>query len=194
MGVSQSELNSRERILDSGARLFLERGYADTTLRKIGSEVGIQAASIYYHFASKDELLSEVLDRGITAITERFIKAVDGLGAQAAFDAAVDAHLSALFDMGPYTAAHVTVFRRAPLSVRKHIVPLRDAYESEWDSLLRRLQKSGDLRRDLDIRLVRLTLLGSMNSALEWFDPAGSQSLEQLGHVIKQQSWSGLSA
>lgn len=194
MAVPQPESDSRERILDTGARLFLERGYADTTLRKIGSEVGMQAASIYYHFASKDELLAEVLERGIAAITGAFCDAVHDLTGAAAFDAAVDAHLTALFGMGPYTAAHVTVFRRAPASVRTRIVPLRDAYEAEWDALLDQLQQDGSIRRDLDLGLVRLTLLGSMNNALEWFDPEGSQSVDGLAEVIKQQFWSGLSA
>lgn len=194
MAAIEQEISSRQRILDTGARLFLERGYSDTTLRQIGSEVGIQAASIYYHFPAKDELLAEVLQRGIMAIDEALATAIDGLEGCAAFEAAVSAHLSALFGMGPYTAAHVTVFRRAPASVRKRIVPLRDAYEDRWDGLLRQLQDSGDLRRDLDLGLVRLTLLGSMNSALEWFDADGRHSIEELASVIKQQFWSGLAA
>lgn len=192
--TSAADPSSRQRILDVGAQLFLERGYADTTLRMIGSEVGMRAASIYYHFPSKDQLLTEILERGITAIAAAFDEAVSGTPAPDVFAAAVHAHLTALFAEGPYTAAHVTVFRRAPDSVRKAIVPLRDAYEVRWDDLLRRLHREDLLRRDLDLGLVRLTLLGSMNSTLEWFRPAGNQSIDGLASVITTQFWSGLAA
>ena len=194
MAVTTQEISSRQRILDVGARLFLERGYADTTLRMIGAEVGMQAASIYYHFPSKDDLLTEILEHGITAISNAFDDGVEGLEGEAAFAAAIDAHLTALFAEGPFTAAHVTVFRRAPLGVRTTIVPWRDAYEARWDRLLRDIQAHGALASDLDLRLVRLTLLGAMNNSLEWFKPSGSQTVPGLAAVITRQFWSGLAA
>ena len=60
--------NGRTRILDEAARLFLARGYAETTLRDIADAAGVKAGSIYYHFDSKEELLGEVLDTGIERI------------------------------------------------------------------------------------------------------------------------------
>ena len=194
MAVATEETSSRQRILDVGARLFLDHGYADTTLRKIGAEVGMQAASIYYHFASKDELLTEILEHGITAITAAFDEGVAGLEGEAAFAGAIDAHLTALFAEGPFTAAHVTIFRRTPSTVRRRIVPLRDAYEARWDRLLRDLQASEDMTPDLDVGLVRLTLLGSMNNSLEWFKPGGGHTVDDLAGVITRQFWSGLAA
>jgi AcrR family transcriptional regulator len=59
---------SRAQILAAAARLFREQGYAATTLRQIAAAAGIQAGSIYYHFASKDDILIEVLDAGIAAV------------------------------------------------------------------------------------------------------------------------------
>jgi AcrR family transcriptional regulator len=51
----------REEILDAAAELFTSRGYAATSTRMIADAVGVRQASLYYHFASKEELLEELL-------------------------------------------------------------------------------------------------------------------------------------
>ncbi len=189
--TSAAETNSRERILDTGAALFLRDGFADTSLRRIGSEVGMQAASIYYHFASKDNLLQEILTIGMEAISETFLDDPT-LPSRERFDRAIRSHLSALFELGPYTAAHVTVFRQAPRQVKEKIVPLRDAYEERWAALLEALAADGALVPDLDLRLARLTLLAMMNTALEWFRPGQGRSVDDLADAISRQFWSGV--
>jgi AcrR family transcriptional regulator len=45
------------RILEAASALFAERGYRATSMRAIAEEVGITKAALYYHFASKEELL-----------------------------------------------------------------------------------------------------------------------------------------
>jgi len=56
---------AREQILDAAAALFAERGFAATTTRLIAERVGIRQASLYYHFAGKDELLIELLTTSV---------------------------------------------------------------------------------------------------------------------------------
>ncbi len=51
----------RQRIISAAGRLFAERGYAGTSVRDIARELGISNPSIYHHFASKAEVLDEVL-------------------------------------------------------------------------------------------------------------------------------------
>ena len=51
----------REQILDAAAELFTQYGYAGTSTRMIAMAVGIKQASLYYHFASKDDILSGLL-------------------------------------------------------------------------------------------------------------------------------------
>ena len=99
----------------------------------------------------------------------------------------VRAHLSALFENGPYTAAHVTAFRTAPAEVRDAVVPMRDAYEARWTALLT------DLALDTPVGLTRLTLFGAMNTSVEWFDPDRG-NLDELADVITRQFWEGVAA
>jgi AcrR family transcriptional regulator len=53
--------SAREEILDAAAELFSEQGYAGTSTRAIAMAVGIKQASLYYHFDSKERILSELL-------------------------------------------------------------------------------------------------------------------------------------
>jgi AcrR family transcriptional regulator len=55
------EPDTRQRILDVAAKLFSERGFEGTSVRDIATELGIANPSIYYHFKSKGELLTELL-------------------------------------------------------------------------------------------------------------------------------------
>jgi AcrR family transcriptional regulator len=54
-------LSAREEILEAAAQLFSENGYAATSTRSIALAVGIKQASLYYHFASKEDILAELL-------------------------------------------------------------------------------------------------------------------------------------
>jgi len=55
----------REQILAAAAALFAEHGFAATTTRMIAERVGVRQASLYYHFAGKDELLIELLTTSV---------------------------------------------------------------------------------------------------------------------------------
>ncbi len=50
------------RILVESIQLFAARGYAGTSMREIAAAVGIQPASIYSHFPSKQVILADALD------------------------------------------------------------------------------------------------------------------------------------
>jgi AcrR family transcriptional regulator len=49
--------STRERILDIALELFTEQGYDKTSLREIAERLGFTKAAIYYHFASKEDIL-----------------------------------------------------------------------------------------------------------------------------------------
>jgi AcrR family transcriptional regulator len=50
----------REEIVTVAARTFADRGYAHVGMRDIADAVGIRGASLYHHFAAKEEILYAV--------------------------------------------------------------------------------------------------------------------------------------
>jgi AcrR family transcriptional regulator len=62
---AEPELTAREQILDAAAALFAEHGVAATSTRAIADRVGVRQASLYYHFAGKDDILVELLTTSV---------------------------------------------------------------------------------------------------------------------------------
>jgi len=165
----------RTGILDAAALLFGRHGYGAVSLRMIAQAAGIKAGSIYYHFASKDAIIAEVLDVGIRAVHDEVSDRVTALRADASasdvFRAILRGHLCALLEHGDYTSANVRIFGQVPDAVRDANLPVRRAYEGFLDELLSDLQARGAIRSDVNLPRFRLLLIGALNATLEWFDP-----------------------
>ena len=123
---------TRVRILDAAARMFRRKGYAATTLNEIARLADLRAASIYYHFGSKDEIFGEVLDIGIDRIHEEVRDAVAKAPAEADYrrkvHIAVEAHLATLLRHSDYTAANIINYGLAPDPIRRRHHDRREAY------------------------------------------------------------------
>jgi AcrR family transcriptional regulator len=53
---------TRERVFQAAVALADERGIESLTMRALGEELGVEAMSLYYHVANKDELLDGMVD------------------------------------------------------------------------------------------------------------------------------------
>jgi AcrR family transcriptional regulator len=53
----QADASTRERILDVALDLFTDQGFDGTSMREIAERLHISKPAIYYHFASKEEIL-----------------------------------------------------------------------------------------------------------------------------------------
>ncbi len=59
---AQTAVDTRSRIQEVALRLFIENGYEATSLREIAEEIGVTKAALYYHFKSKDEIVTSLID------------------------------------------------------------------------------------------------------------------------------------
>src|SRR5689334_8457349 len=53
--------DAREEIKAAALELFATRGYGQTSLREVAETLGITKAALYYHFSSKDDLLTALI-------------------------------------------------------------------------------------------------------------------------------------
>lgn len=178
----------RRKILDVAARLFARDGIASTSMREIAKECGVKAGSLYYHFKSKDEIVEEILNLAVRLVSDAVTSALAQLNEKDEFRSrlhvAVRAHLGAFFLYGDYTATHVREFKQTPVRIQKKNIKSRDLYERLWADLLAQGVREGVLSRDIDLHFARIILLGSMNWALEWFQPKGQRNVDELAAVI----------
>ena len=61
MVEGQYEHATKLRIKTMAARLFAEKGFTETSTRELAQAVGLNAATLYYHFPSKDAILQSLL-------------------------------------------------------------------------------------------------------------------------------------
>ena len=66
----------REEILAKSAELFATKGVAGATVRDIGDVTGVLSGSLYHHFRSKNAIVSEILQRYLQDIHQRFAAVV----------------------------------------------------------------------------------------------------------------------
>ncbi|MBR7827839.1 TetR family transcriptional regulator [Actinospica sp. MGRD01-02] len=96
---------TRGRILHAGLALFAETGFAGTSIRAIAERVGINSATLYSHYPSKEQVLADLVLLGHRELADRLTSAAAALPG----DAAADARLTAL------VRAHVRVHTDFPL-------------------------------------------------------------------------------
>jgi AcrR family transcriptional regulator len=60
--VRESTGGTRERIKAVALELFTEQGYEKTSLREIAERLNVTKAALYYHFKSKDEIVSSFVE------------------------------------------------------------------------------------------------------------------------------------
>lgn len=70
-----SDSRTRERVLTEAEAVFAEAGYHGARLHEIARRVGLRKASLFHHFASKEDLYRAVVERG-AAETEQILRDV----------------------------------------------------------------------------------------------------------------------
>ena len=75
-------IDTRERILDAGERLFMAHGYEGTSMRQITSEAAVNLAAVNYHFGSKESLMQEVFRRRLDWLNKERISLLNRLEAE----------------------------------------------------------------------------------------------------------------
>jgi AcrR family transcriptional regulator len=160
--------NRRRQLLDAAAHRFARQGFRATTIRDIAGDAGMLPGSLYYHFASKNDLLLAVYEEGVRRIAANVDRAVAGVTEPwGKLEAAGTAHLETVLDRSDYAQVIVRVLPQDAQDVSGRLVALRDEYEARFERLVDDLA----LPLRVDRRNLRLFLLGALNWAQVWYRP-----------------------
>jgi AcrR family transcriptional regulator len=61
-GKHQRRGDTRQRIQDVALELFADQGYEKTSLREIAEHLDVTKAALYYHFKTKEDILTSIFD------------------------------------------------------------------------------------------------------------------------------------
>jgi len=178
--TTQEEKTRRAELVAAASKLFKEQGYERTTVRDLAQAVGMQSGSLFYHFRTKEEMLVAVMAAGIGDLTDRLEEAL--AEAKTPIDklkTLFRVHLDTLLgdDKG---ALSVLLYEWPSLSdkARAELIKLRNAYETDWQSVLDEAAQAGLVHKDT--RLLRKLLLGGLHWTIQWYKPDGGKTPTEL--------------
>lgn len=160
--------------------LFATRGYKATTMRDIAAEVGMQPGSLYYHFASKQELLQAIYEIAVKQAQARLDEAIaEPHDPKTVFERAIIAHTETMLDQNNYAKVMTGVLPLDAPEIQADLTAMRDGYEATFTRIIDDLQ----LPPSIDKKMLRLLVLGATNATRTWYRPGGDTP-EQIGTKI----------
>lgn len=147
---------TRDRIEQAALSSFVSHGYAATSLREIAQVVGVTVPALYYHFASKDDLLRSVA-RPLLEASDEFVERLSALprggfarrALEGYYDLIVDHYpIYLLVSNDPAVRGHPEVGRRAAEQAAA-LLDLLAGPDGGHDRLVRAAAATGALRRPL---------------------------------------------
>ncbi|MEO6825895.1 MAG: TetR/AcrR family transcriptional regulator [Microbacteriaceae bacterium] len=76
--AGRKRASSREMLEEAASELFLEHGYAGTTIEQIAQRAGVSRNTFFNYFDAKSDLLWGGVDTGIHALTEELARTTRG--------------------------------------------------------------------------------------------------------------------
>jgi AcrR family transcriptional regulator len=186
----------REEILAVARDIFAERGVKATTVREIGSKVGMLSGSLYHHFSSKleivDAILADFCDEVLGRYEEINVSIVDPIERLSA----LSRYAFAL--MVTHRSSLVILYNEA-----RHLAPQpRFAYLAEfdkrvqayWVDTLEEGVVEGRLNAELNARLFYRVVRDAIAGAVHWYTPSRGQPIEGVADAVIAMLLHGVTA
>jgi AcrR family transcriptional regulator len=175
--------STRDAIDEAALELFARLGYHATSMRAIAAAAGVQPASLYHWYPSKEAILFGMQEAFMDGLTEEVRAAMERQDGPAhRLAAAVRAHV--VYHGRHRRAAFVTdtEIRALEPAAQARLIARRDAYEEVFEQPIREGSERGELRCAQPKVATYAILLQCTGVAL-WFDDRGALSLDEVADV-----------
>jgi AcrR family transcriptional regulator len=183
-------------ITRAAAELMAIHGYGGTSMRDVARAVGMQMASLYYHFDSKQELLVHIMRvvmEELTAAVSTAIDAVDERDARGRLEAAIVAHVRFQVDRRPDVIVADSEMRALEPGTRPEIVALRDRHQALFRGAIEQGRAQGVLVTDQP-GIVTNSIITMATDVALWFRDEGRLSPEDVAEAIVRFVMDGIGA
>ena len=187
----KERVGKRDAVLSAAVRSFNEKGFHATSLDDVAASLNVTKPTIYYYFASKDEILFECVRLGLAGIKEI------AEGVAAAGGSGMD-RLRAL--MRGYAVIMtkdfgMCVIRTADQELSPDSRAKFRSLKHEIDITVRQVVKDGMADGSIargDPLLMTFTLAGALNWIARWYEPGGQLSAEAVADSVVENLVLGL--
>lgn len=178
---SKAYSRRRQAMITAAAEVFRTKGLSDASLHEISGSIGVDRASLYYYFGSKEQLFRAVILESIEEVVGRAQAISTGTGSCRARLTDLITYVVGAF-RDHYPALHIFVqedMRRiragpaAPTGAeQRRLAELADTYMATLENLVIEGTANGEFRDLNGPRQVALVIQGAINWMHRWFDPA----------------------
>jgi len=182
----------KEQIIETAERLFREKGFMATSMRDIAAELGIEAASLYSHIKSKDEILETICFN----MAEQFLRAIDEVNdiyfnAEEKLRLAIRNHVRIICDDLDASAVFIHEWRHLTGYKLSQFVEGRKKYENSFMEIIRNGEEE-NVFHTVDRKFAVLTILSAVNWITEWYKPGGRMTPEEIAEHLSDFILTGL--
>ena len=190
--IKEKKASRKQEIARRATELFMQKGYAATSMRDLANALGIEAASLYSHIKSKEEILRNICFR----MADEFFEAmttvnVQGLTAAEKLKRATVAHLSVITKDTPASAVFFHEWRHLSQPYLDEFLQMRTDYEQRFIDIITEGIDSGEFR-PIDNKFGMLYALSSINWVHHWYKPDGKMSIDEVSNELASLLIAGL--
>ncbi|OLO36345.1 hypothetical protein BTR23_15865 [Alkalihalophilus pseudofirmus] len=174
----------KKEIIRSAAKTLQEKGFHGTTMEEIAAQLLMTKGSLYHYFKNKEDLLYqchkiilEISIKQIEEILETEQSNTNKIEAIIRFHINLAIEENAMFSLidNPEHTFSKENFEK----IRKR----RSYYSRCIDKVLEQGVENGEFR-NIDIKMSRFIILGSLNWIQQWYNPQGNRSPEEISEYF----------
>jgi AcrR family transcriptional regulator len=186
-------LSRKEQVIRSAAELFREKGYAASSMRDLAQKLGIEAASLYSHIKSKEEILQSLC---FDMATE-FRKSLDEVekqkvSASEKLKNGIIGHIQVMAKDLIASAVFMNEHRHLSQPYLRDFLLLRINYINRFKDIIEEGVRKGEFKDNIDRKLAVMTLFSSLNWMPQWYDPNSNIDPLSLGQQLADMLVNGL--
>lgn len=188
-----ANLSRKEQVIRKAAELFKEKGYAAASMRDLAQLLGIEAASLYSHIKSKEEILRS-LCFDMAAEFRKSLEEVEkqDLTASEKLRKGIIGHIQVMAKDLTASAVFMNEHRHLSQPYLRDFLLLRINYINRFKSIIEQGTRSGEFKKTIDKKLAVMTLFSSLNWMPMWYDPSGLIEPIELGVQLSDMLVNGL--
>jgi len=162
-------LSKKEAIKNAAAQLFRKQGYNGTYLSEIARLVGIQAPSIYNHFASKQELLRDLLLQVAHLFTKGMEEIVTAnMSAEEKLKRLIALHVRLTVEQTDAVALIAGEWIHLEEPTKSIYLKSRSQYEKQFKEIIERGKQEGTIQT-VDTDIILFSTLSTLNWLYSWY-------------------------
>ncbi len=172
--------HKRQLILGEAAHLFKERGFGNSSMRDLGARVGLDAASLYNHVRSKDELLQIICFQVSDAYLAQLAEVAQSTGTHLdKITELLRLHVRLMTQHGAAVSVANNEWKALAEPRLTEFKQARTRYEKGFAALIEQGIAAGELQ-PVNVSVALFTLLSAVRWVELWYRPGRALSATEL--------------